>query len=59
MLIVTSIAQGKKILTTEKDFMRLKGLIAEQQLYYLPIKTKFLNNGEQFDQLLQSFVANK
>lgn len=52
-------AQGKKILTTEKDFMRLKGLIAEQQLYYLPIKTKFLNNGEQFDQLLQSFVANK
>nr|WP_305070032.1 tetraacyldisaccharide 4'-kinase [Flavobacterium covae] len=32
-------AAGRKIITTEKDYMRLKGKLPKEQLYYLPIKT--------------------
>lgn len=37
-------ANGKKIITTEKDFVRLNGLLPQAQLFYLPIKSEFLNN---------------
>ena len=36
-------ANGRKIITTEKDFVRLNGLLPKEQLYYLPIKSVFLN----------------
>lgn len=36
------------ILTTEKDFMRLKGRITKALLYYLPISVTFLNKEEGF-----------
>lgn len=36
-------ANGRKIITTEKDFVRLNRLLPKEQLYYLPIKSVFLN----------------
>lgn len=50
-------AQGRKIITTEKDFMRLQGKLPQEQLYYLPIETRFLNNKEIFDQKITDYVG--
>lgn len=38
----------KIILTTEKDFMRMKDKIKTAELYYLPISVSFLNKEEGF-----------
>lgn len=43
----------KCILTTEKDYMRLRGKLP--QLYYLGIETVFLNKKEDFDNQLLDF----
>ncbi|MBD0836429.1 tetraacyldisaccharide 4'-kinase [Aestuariibaculum suncheonense] len=45
-----------KLLTTEKDFMRLKQYdILKDRLYYLPIKIK-IDRPEVFDKLVKDFV---
>ncbi len=44
------------ILTTEKDYMRLRGQLKNAQLYYLPITVEFLNGQQEFDHKLQEFV---
>lgn len=36
------------LLTTEKDYMRLKSKTNKYALYYLPIRTQFLNEQEEF-----------
>lgn len=51
-------ANNKKIITTEKDYVRLKGKIPADRLFYLPIKNSFLSNAEQFDQTIQNYVGN-
>lgn len=51
-------AKGKIIITTEKDFVRLKGILPAEQLFYLPIKSEFLQNQEVFDQTILSYVEN-
>lgn len=53
------IALAPFVITTEKDFMRLKDLIAHPNLFYLPIKMKFLNNAYKFDRLVEGFVRNE
>lgn len=50
-------ANGRKIITTEKDYVRLKGLVKPEQLYNMPIKTVFLNSGDKFNQILKNYVA--
>jgi tetraacyldisaccharide 4'-kinase len=54
--------KNKIILTTEKDAVRLTKFANELQdmpLYVLPIRHKFLfNEGEQFDELVISFIRN-
>src|SRR5690606_12351561 len=40
--------QNELIITTEKDFVRLNALSKTNQLYYLPIKSEFLNSEEEF-----------
>lgn len=50
-------AKDKKIITTEKDFMRLQNLIPEEQLYYLPIQTSFLNDEALFNQIIIDYVG--
>jgi tetraacyldisaccharide 4'-kinase len=45
----------RKIITTEKDFVRLNGLLPNAQLYYLPIKAVFLNTN--FDKAIEDYVG--
>ncbi|WP_445713466.1 tetraacyldisaccharide 4'-kinase [Flavobacterium sp.] len=49
-------ANGKKIITTEKDFVRLNGLLPKAQLFYLPIKSEFLNN-KNIDKTIKDYVG--
>lgn len=44
------------ILSTEKDYMRLKNELSAKQLFYLPIETKFLKEGSEFDKEIVDFV---
>lgn len=46
------------IVTTEKDFVRLKGSVLEEQLYYLPIKSKFLEGADLFDKTILNYVGS-
>lgn len=50
-------ADGGKIITTEKDFMRLQGKLPNEQLFYLPIETHFLNNAESFNKKIKNYVG--
>jgi tetraacyldisaccharide 4'-kinase len=49
---------GKRlIITTEKDYVRLKGHIPNEQLFYLPIKTTFVSAGDDFDKTILNYVG--
>ena len=48
-------ANGRKIITTEKDFVRLNGLLPKSQLFYLPIKSTFLNTN--IDKTIEDYVG--
>ena len=50
-------AEDKPIVTTEKDYVRLKNHIPSKQLYYLPIKTSFVSDSKNFDQILLNYVG--
>ena len=51
-------SKGKIIITTEKDFVRLKGNLPKEQLFYLPIKSEFIKNQEVFDEIICNYVEN-
>ena len=61
LLSIKSKAQNKIIVTTEKDFVRLKDSISSEQLYHLPIKSSFLSSpetsGENFDKTILNYVG--
>jgi len=49
---------GKRmIITTEKDFVRLNGKLPKEQLFYLPIKSSFVNSGNDFDKTILDYVG--
>ena len=50
-------SQNKIIITTEKDFVRLKGRIPKEQLFYLPIRSSFLSASENFDKTITNYVG--
>ncbi len=50
-------AQDKMIVTTEKDYVRLKGQLPAAQLFYLPIKTSFVQDQLNFDQTILNYVG--
>ncbi|MGL2994795.1 tetraacyldisaccharide 4'-kinase [Flavobacterium sp. TSSA_36] len=50
-------AKGRKIITTEKDYVRLKDSMLSEQLYYLPIRSSFVNNEKEFDQTILDYVG--
>ncbi|MBK5194337.1 MAG: tetraacyldisaccharide 4'-kinase [Flavobacteriaceae bacterium] len=57
---LNQIMEAPLVLTTEKDFMRLKGVITHPNLYYIPIKMKFLGSKAlEFDQQIERYVLNK
>ena len=48
-------ANGRIIIATEKDFVRLNGLLPKAQLFYLPIKSIFLNTN--IDKTIEDYVG--
>lgn len=54
-------AQNKIIITTEKDYVRLKGSLPSEQFFYLPIQSSFLSSpetsGENFDKKIKNYVG--
>ncbi|MCW4470465.1 tetraacyldisaccharide 4'-kinase [Flavobacterium sp. MFBS3-15] len=50
-------ANQKMIITTEKDFVRLKGRLPKEQLFYLPIRSRFLSGGDDFDKTILDYVG--
>jgi tetraacyldisaccharide 4'-kinase len=56
---IKSQANGKIIVTTEKDYVRIKDKFDANQLYYLPIKTEFLNDVELFNRLIVDLIGRK
>lgn len=55
---IKKIAQSKLVITTEKDFMRLKEEVGLESLFYLPIKMKFIQNTDSFNKAIKSFILN-
>ncbi|SHM15751.1 tetraacyldisaccharide 4'-kinase [Flavobacterium chilense] len=49
-------AENKKIITTEKDYVRLKDSKLVSQLYYLPIKSTFIKHQQNFDATILDYV---
>lgn len=56
--LILNKAKENKIITTEKDYVRLNGLIPSDKLYYLPIQTSFLNNHKEFDKTILNYVGS-
>jgi len=52
-------AKDKIIITTEKDFVRLKGSLPDEQLFCLPIKSNFLFGSENFDNSVLKYLERK
>jgi tetraacyldisaccharide 4'-kinase len=50
-------AKEYKIITTEKDYVRLKDTNIAPQLYYLPIKSSFINYQNNFDTTILNYVG--
>jgi tetraacyldisaccharide 4'-kinase len=49
-------AHGRKIITTEKDYVRLQQHQIDN-LYYLPIRSSFISGGENFNQTILDYVG--
>ena len=47
-------SEKKIILTTEKDYVR--GFSGKESVFYLPIKTGFLEHGRDFDALIKKYI---
>ncbi|MEK6452175.1 MULTISPECIES: tetraacyldisaccharide 4'-kinase [Myroides] len=56
--LILNTAKEHKIITTEKDYVRLKDVIPSEKLYYLPIQTSFINNNEEFDKTILNYVGS-
>ena len=59
LLEIENKAQNKIIITTEKDFVRLKDSIPKEQLFYLPIRSSFLSAAEKFDKTITNYVETR
>jgi len=55
---IKRISEGKNILTTEKDFGKLKLKIDSDNLFYIEVSIKILNDSNElgFDQLIKKYV---
>ena len=59
ILDIKNKANEKIIITTEKDFVRLKAKILKRQLFYLPIKSQLVANHDAFDQIILNYVGTR
>lgn len=55
--LIKKTAKNNLIVTTEKDFMRLKGSLPKEQLYYLPIKSNIIKDAAIFDENILNYVG--
>ena len=54
---IEELSKEKRILTTEKDFMRLRDFpVLKGKLYYLPITSSFIEKEEVFRKLIVDFI---
>ena len=51
-------AGPKPVVTTEKDYARLRQKVAPDMLYYLPIRQSFVTGAERFDQSILDFCKS-
>lgn len=56
---IHKINKSGMVITTEKDYMRLKGRLPEQKLFYLPIEVDFIEKEELFTGQVEHFVNKK
>lgn len=49
-------ADSSLIITTEKDYVRIKDKLDTHQLFYLPIRTQFLTEEKIFQELIQQAI---
>lgn len=57
ILNIRNKSEDKIIITTEKDFVRLQDKLITDTLYYLPIKSKFVSNSQNFDEKILNYVG--
>ncbi len=50
-------AKNQLIITTEKDYVRLSNSTLQSAIYYLPIKSKFLFNSDDFNKTINDYVG--
>ena len=55
---IRSLSRGKKILTTEKDFGRLKPKISDRDIYYIEVSMHFNSelNELNFDEVISEYL---
>ena len=56
---IAAISSSELVLTTEKDFVRLRGRVPADKLCYLPIETALLEDREQFERHILDYVQKK
>jgi tetraacyldisaccharide 4'-kinase len=56
--VLNVLAEEKMLVTTEKDFVRLNGKMKTNNLFYLPIKSKFLNSETEFQTLIRKIITS-
>lgn len=49
-------AAGRRIITTEKDYMRLQHALGDEVLYYLPIEIKILDREKELEDFLNRYI---
>ena len=54
---ILAVAHHRKIITTEKDYVRLEGKIPSSQLYYLPIQSQLIQNETSFNAKILDYVG--
>jgi tetraacyldisaccharide 4'-kinase len=57
LLDIKNKAQNRIIITTEKDYVRLQDTVLSEQLYYLPIRSRFVTGKANFDRTLLQYVS--
>lgn len=59
IIAIKTKANDKIIITTEKDFVRLKAKFLNQKLFFLPIKSQMVANQEAFDKTILNYVGTR
>ncbi len=54
---ILKLSESRIIITTEKDYVRLAGRLPDNRLYYLPIKSSFIKDGNNFNQTILNYVG--